>query len=169
MSAEDEERIEDAARKVGVDGLMSRSVTSLSGGEAQRVAIACVLAQDTPILLLDEPASALDPGQAARVFAMLRRLASEGRTVVAVIHDINEARALRATQPRLGGQDPRRGQDPHGGRDRYMALSGGVVVSEGPSEELDEDVLMELYGTSFMSHYSETGDVMWRAMAGWQS
>ena len=144
MSEEDEARVADAARRVGIEGLMSRDATSLSGGEAQRVAMACALAQDTPVLLLDEPTSALDPNQASRVFALLRELADEGRTIIAVVHDVN------AVLPFC---------------DRYMALSGGVLISRGTAADLNGDVLMSLYGTPFMPYYSERGDAMWRALA----
>lgn len=144
MSPEDEERVEAAARRVGVEHLLSRSVTSLSGGEAQRVLLACVLAQDPPVFLLDEPTSALDPNQAAKVFSLLRELAYEGRTVVAVVHDIN------ASLPFSDG---------------YLALRDGRLVSRGPIGALDGTILRELYGAPFLSCRSERGDVMWCALA----
>lgn len=144
MGAEDEERILAAARRAGVEDLLSRSVTALSGGEAQRVLLACVLAQDPPVLLLDEPTSALDPNQAARVFDLLRELAREGRTVVAVVHDVNASLAFS---------------------DGYLALRGGRLTSQGPIGALDGGVLRELYGATFLPYQSERGDVMWRALA----
>jgi iron complex transport system ATP-binding protein len=88
---------EDGAREVAMAaldemdcaGLAQRDVRGLSRGERQRVAIATALAQDTPVLLLDEPTSHQDPGHQAGV---LRRLAArERQTVVAVLHDINAA------------------------------------------------------------------------------
>ena len=60
---------------------------ALSGGQRQRTAVARALANDPPILLADEPTGALDTSNAAAVFAVLRQLAAEGRTVVAVTHD----------------------------------------------------------------------------------
>jgi iron complex transport system ATP-binding protein len=78
-----------ALREMDCAGLAQRDVRGLSRGERQRVAIATALAQDTPVLLLDEPTSHQDPGHQAGV---LRRLAARGRqTVVAVLHDINAA------------------------------------------------------------------------------
>ena len=144
MDVEDEARIVDAARRVGVEGLLSRSVVELSGGEAQRVALASVLVQDVPILLLDEPTSALDPNQAARVFTLLRDLKDEGRTIVAVVHDVN------VVLPFCDG---------------YLALRGGELLSRGVATDLNGDVLQELYGAPFLPYRSERGDVMWRALA----
>jgi iron complex transport system ATP-binding protein len=72
--------------------LAQRDVRTLSGGERQRVAIAALLAQDTPLLLLDEPANALDLAHQAGVMALLARLCREqGKTVVMVGHDLNLA------------------------------------------------------------------------------
>ncbi|MCR5347758.1 MAG: ABC transporter ATP-binding protein [Fretibacterium sp.] len=144
FTREDDERIVAAARRVGVEELLSRPITALSGGEAQRVLIACVLAQDPPIFLLDEPTSALDPNQAARVFGLLRELAEEGRTVVAVVHDINASLAFSG---------------------HYLALREGRLIARGPMRELNGNVLQSLYGTPFLPYRSERGDVMWRALA----
>ena len=141
---EDDARIVAAARRVGVEELLPRPITALSGGEAQRVLLACVLAQDPPVFLLDEPTSALDPNQATRVFALLRELAEEGRTVVAVVHDINASLAFSG---------------------HYLALREGTLLSQGPMDELNGDVLQALYGTPFLPYRSERGDVMWRALA----
>jgi iron complex transport system ATP-binding protein len=73
-----------------VADLAERDIRTLSGGERQRVAIAAVLAQDTPLLLLDEPASALDLAHQVSVMRLLARLCAErGRSVVLVSHDLN--------------------------------------------------------------------------------
>jgi iron complex transport system ATP-binding protein len=69
--------------------LVSRDIRGLSRGERQRVAIATALAQDTPVLLLDEPTSHQDPGHQTRVLARLA--ARSQQTVVAALHDINAA------------------------------------------------------------------------------
>ena len=74
--------------------LAERDVRSLSGGERQRVAIAAMLAQDTPLLLLDEPANALDLAHQSSVMRLLARLCREqGKTVVMIGHDLNLAQA----------------------------------------------------------------------------
>jgi len=73
--------------------LAERDVRTLSGGERQRVAIATLLAQDTPLLLLDEPANALDLAHQATVMRLLARLCREqGKTAIVVAHDLNLAR-----------------------------------------------------------------------------
>ena len=69
--------------------LAGRDVRTLSGGERQRVAIAAVLAQQTPLLMLDEPASALDLAHQVSVMQLLGRLCCDGRTVLMVGHDLN--------------------------------------------------------------------------------
>jgi iron complex transport system ATP-binding protein len=69
--------------------LAARDVRTLSGGERQRVAIAAVLAQQTSLLLLDEPASALDLAHQVALMQLLARLCSAGRTVLMVAHDLN--------------------------------------------------------------------------------
>jgi ABC-type cobalamin/Fe3+-siderophores transport system ATPase subunit len=66
--------------------LATRQVTTLSGGEAQRVSIATAIAQNTPVLLLDEPLAAQDVGSRKRIIELLQKLADDGVTVVVVAH-----------------------------------------------------------------------------------
>ena len=66
--------------------LANRQVTTLSGGEAQRVSIATAIAQNTPVLLLDEPLAAQDVGSRKRIIELLQKLADEGVSVVVVAH-----------------------------------------------------------------------------------
>ncbi|MEO8622053.1 MAG: ABC transporter ATP-binding protein [bacterium] len=85
----------DASARLGADELAGRSVSSLSGGERQIVALARALAPQPDILLLDEPFAALDPRRRARVRAELRRMQRErGMTVLHVTHDFIEAGTL---------------------------------------------------------------------------
>lgn len=86
---------EAALRALDVLELAQRDVRTLSGGERQRVAIAALLAQDTPLLLLDEPANALDLAHQASVMGLLAALCREQRkTVVMVGHDLNLAHSV---------------------------------------------------------------------------
>jgi iron complex transport system ATP-binding protein len=89
LRAEDEIAIAKAMRATGCADLANRTVTSLSGGEQALACLARILAADTPILLADEPAAALDPANQYRVMEILAALAKEGRTVVAVLHDLS--------------------------------------------------------------------------------
>lgn len=85
-----------------------RSVTELSGGERQRVFIARALAQDTPVLLLDEPTSFLDLNHQVRIYDLLKQIQRDkSRTIVAVTHDINLAAQYcdQAVLLRSGGAD----------------------------------------------------------------
>ena len=92
----DDHRIAHAAlAAMQVDELAERDVRTLSGGERQRVAIAAMLAQDTPLLLLDEPANALDLAHQVGVMGMLARLCREqNKTAVMVGHDLNLAHSV---------------------------------------------------------------------------
>ncbi|MES2018404.1 MAG: ABC transporter ATP-binding protein [Pseudomonadota bacterium] len=86
---------EAALRALDVLDLARRDVRTLSGGERQRVAIAALLAQDTPLLLLDEPANALDLAHQVSVMRLLAQLCREqGKTVVMVGHDLNLAQRV---------------------------------------------------------------------------
>lgn len=69
-----------------LDGLADRLVTTLSGGEAQRVAIAQAIAQDTPVILLDEPLAAQDVQSRRNIISVLKAMAEAGKTVVVVAH-----------------------------------------------------------------------------------
>ena len=71
---------------LGLTSLANRLVTTLSGGEAQRVSIATAIAQKTPVLLLDEPLAAQDIENRAKIIDLLKKLATSGTTVVVVAH-----------------------------------------------------------------------------------
>jgi iron complex transport system ATP-binding protein len=84
-----------ALASMEVEHLAARDVRTLSGGERQRVAIAALLAQDTPLLLLDEPANALDLAHQVGVMGLLARLCRrERKTVVMIGHDLNLAHSI---------------------------------------------------------------------------
>ncbi len=86
------ERARAAISAVGLEGFESRPVGSLSVGQFQRVLFARLLLQDAPVILLDEPFNALDARTAADLLAMVHRWHGEGRTVVAVLHDLELVR-----------------------------------------------------------------------------
>jgi cobalamin transport system ATP-binding protein len=103
-----------------------RPLGSLSGGELQRTVLARALAQESPILLLDEPTTALDLGRQQQALELIDSLRSEGLTVVSTMHDLT-----------LAGQYA----------DRLLLLDRGAVVAEGPAVEvLIEPNLASYYG-----------------------
>ncbi|WP_112311315.1 ABC transporter ATP-binding protein [Pseudogemmobacter bohemicus] len=90
-SPADEAALARALHDTGTEDLADRPVAELSGGQRQRVWIAMALAQETPILLLDEPTTFLDIVHQVDLLELLARLNREGRTVVAVLHELNLA------------------------------------------------------------------------------
>ena len=88
---EDADAVETAMEALGIADLADRPVTQLSGGERQRVLIAQTLAQETPLLLLDEPLNNLDLNHQLEVMQLLAGLHVAGKTIVVVLHDINMA------------------------------------------------------------------------------
>ncbi|SEM62965.1 iron complex transport system ATP-binding protein [Mesobacillus persicus] len=91
-SEDDEKKVNDALRATGIVELKDRNVDSLSGGQRQRAWIAMTLAQDTDIILLDEPTTYLDMTHQIEILDLLFELnEKEGRTIVMVLHDLNLA------------------------------------------------------------------------------
>ncbi|RIH64246.1 ABC transporter ATP-binding protein [Mariniphaga sediminis] len=92
LSEEDTSIVEEAIEKVGLCGFEHRSVMQISDGERQRAMIARALAQDTPVIILDEPTAYLDVSNKYEIFHLLQLLAGEkGKTVVLSTHDLNIA------------------------------------------------------------------------------
>jgi iron complex transport system ATP-binding protein len=125
-SAEDERAVRAAMTATGVLDLAEQAVDELSGGQRQRVWMAMALAQETPILLLDEPTTFLDIAHQIEVLDLCAGLRDAGRTVVAVLHDLNLA-CRYATH--------------------LVAMSAGEIVAEGPPAAIVTPALIErLYG-----------------------
>ena len=107
-----------------LDMLRSRDIETLSGGQRQRAWFAMALAQDTPILFLDEPTTFLDISARLEMLDMVRRLnRDEGRTIVMVLHDPNVAAHCAGQPDRDGGRSDRR-HGPPVRRDRRGAAAG---------------------------------------------
>lgn len=102
---EDNEAIREALERTDVGHLAPRRFNQLSGGERARVSLARVLAQRTPVILLDEPTAALDLKHQEDVMATVSRLASSGLAVVVVVHDLSVAAAYaHRVAMMVGGQ-----------------------------------------------------------------
>ncbi|MEU9124293.1 ABC transporter ATP-binding protein [Streptomyces sp. NPDC048506] len=125
-SAEDERAVGEAMARTDVAALADRAVDELSGGQRQRVWIAMALAQETDLLLLDEPTTYLDIAHQVEVLDLVRQLNHDrGRTVVAVLHDLNQAARYA---------------------DHLVAMKAGRIVAQGPPGEV---VTAELVGEVF--------------------
>ncbi|MGL6162084.1 ABC transporter ATP-binding protein [Microbulbifer sp.] len=90
-SDEDQRAVDAAVALTDIEPLLQRPLTELSGGQRQRCWIAMTLAQDTPVLLLDEPTTYLDIAHQVELLQLAADLAAGGKTVVAVLHDLNQA------------------------------------------------------------------------------
>ncbi|HET8754398.1 MAG TPA: ABC transporter ATP-binding protein [Solirubrobacteraceae bacterium] len=121
-SRDDERAVADAMAATHVADLADRIVDELSGGQRQRVWLAMALAQQTPILLLDEPTTFLDIAHQVEVLDLCAQLHADGRTLVAVVHDLNQA-CRYATH--------------------LVAMRDGAIVAQGPPAEIVSEELVE--------------------------
>jgi|SRR5690554_1554199 len=127
----DRQAVEHALHITECQAFRHRKMSSLSGGECQRVMIAAALAQDTPVLLLDEPAAFLDPHHQVTVHRLIRKLNQQHhKTIIEVTHDINHA-----------AQHSK----------HVLALLNGKRLWHGKSESfLDTERLQKLYQQAFV-------------------
>lgn len=91
LSRRDREVVDKALKVVGMDGMARRHLADLSDGERQKAFIAKALAQDTPVIVLDEPTSFLDAGARIEVMGALKTLARQGKTILLSTHDLHAA------------------------------------------------------------------------------
>jgi iron complex transport system ATP-binding protein len=125
-SAEDQAAVAEAMSLADVANLADRRVDEVSGGQRQRAWIAMALAQRTEALLLDEPTTFLDLAHQVDVLNLLRRLEKGGRTIVAVLHDLNQAARYA---------------------DHVIAMRDGAIVAMGtPSEVVTVELVGEVFG-----------------------
>ncbi len=115
LSKDDEAHVAEAMQAMTVTHLAERAATALSGGELARVLVARLLAQNTPILIADEPAAGLDPAHALSLFEHFRHIAEAGRLVVVAMHDLSFA--LRYC-------------------DQVLLLKNGHAVAFGPARDV---------------------------------
>jgi iron complex transport system ATP-binding protein len=126
-STQDQELVEEAMELTGTVEFRSRPIDQLSGGQRQRVWIALALAQDTPVMLLDEPTTYLDLAHRIEVLELLAMLnAVKRRTIVMVLHELNEA--CRYAQ-------------------HLVAMKAGRIVAQGtPGEVINAELLETVFG-----------------------
>ena len=122
----DREAIGEAMADTETLEFAGRHVTSLSGGERARVALARALAVSSPVLLIDEPASSLDPRHQLKMLDVLCRRAKDGVAVIAVLTDISQAARFA---------------------DRILVMQDGEFVADGsPQDIMSEDLLRRVFG-----------------------
>lgn len=124
-TAADRAAVAAALERTGTEEFGDVDVATLSGGQRQRAWLAMALAQDTPVLLLDEPTTYLDPAHAVDMLGLVRDVAREGRTVVMVLHDLMLAGMFS---------------------DRIAVLRDGAILADGaPSDAITPDLLAGAY------------------------
>lgn len=122
----DRDAIDEALARAGVGHFRDRQLSTLSGGELQRVQVAVALAQEARVLMADEPTASLDLGATVTIAKLLRSLADEGFAVLLVVHDLALATAVA---------------------DEVVVLSEGVTVADGPPlEVLSSQTLETVWG-----------------------
>nr|WP_246180008.1 ABC transporter ATP-binding protein [Kocuria coralli] len=128
-SPEDEATVAAAMEATGVRSLSGRLVDELSGGQRQRVWMAVALAQDTPILLLDEPTTFLDVSYQIDLLELCRNLnRTRSHTLVAVLHDLNQAARYA---------------------DHIIAMKDGEVIATGtPHDVITEELVSTVFGVN---------------------
>jgi len=115
-----------AIESIGIENLIKQSYTELSGGQRQMVLIARALAQDSPIIILDEPTAALDFKNQLRVWRIMGKLKEDGKTIVACTHDPNHVFWFC---------------------DQVIVLNEGTILANGVVKEiLSKQMLNTLYG-----------------------
>lgn len=125
-SREDEKIVEAALVKTNLTMFADRPVDTLSGGQRQRAWIAMALAQQTNVLLLDEPTTYLDLAYQMDVLDLLDELNAEGRTIIMVLHDLNQAARYA---------------------DTVVALRGGQIVAHGtPEDVMTAENILQVFG-----------------------
>lgn len=121
-SPADDEAITTALERTRLNDLADTGVAALSGGQRQRAWVAMVLAQDTEVILLDEPTTFLDIAHQYELLELMAELNAEGRTIVAVLHDLNQAARFAS---------------------RLVVMRDGEVQGEGPPRDVLTAELVE--------------------------
>ena len=137
----DHSMVDDVIDRLDLAKLATRDVDTLSGGERQRLVIARAIAQEAPILLLDEPTAALDIGHQQQALELVDKLRREhGLTVVSAMHDLTLAGIYS---------------------DRLILMHAGHVVAQGPAGDvLRPETLGEFYGVSVRVHREDDGTII---------
>ena len=130
--------IERFSLRLGISSLYETSFNKLSGGQKQMVAITRSLIQDTPLIILDEPMSALDIGKQVDLLKLLYELVEEGKTIILTTHNPNHALAVKSVS---------------------CFLKEGEIISYGNSQEIiQEELLQKIYGNNITIERGQKSD-----------
>lgn len=139
MPEADRAHVEAAIGRMGLEPFRKRAASRLSGGEQARALIARALAQDTPLLMADEPTAGLDPAHQISTMQVFEELGTEGRAVLVSLHDLGLA-ARHCT--------------------RLILLAQGEVLADGaPEQILTADLMAQAYGISVWHEQTAQGPV----------
>ncbi len=144
LAEQDHLAVRQAMADADVLHLAGRAVNELSGGERSRVLLARALSVEAPVLIVDEPLAALDPGHQLATMALLKNLAAGGRLVVVVMHDLTIASRFC---------------------DRLLLMANGKLVTDGTAAQvLDEERIREVYGVEALigHHLGQRYVLPWR-------
>jgi iron complex transport system ATP-binding protein len=143
-SARDRDICQAAMQMMDVEALAARPVTELSGGEQARVLLAGAVAQDTPVLLADEPAAGLDPAHQMSMMSSAAPARRKGRTVLVSLHDLSLAARWC---------------------DRIVVMKEATVAATGsPDEVMTQAMLRDVYGINAEIGHDQCG--LWLAPTG---
>lgn len=132
IDPEHHKKAKEAMEELGILHIADRPYHQLSGGQRQLVLIARALAQETPVLLLDEPTTALDYKNQIRIWDILKKISSKGTTILVCTHDPNHVLWFC---------------------DRVIVLEDKHVLADGkPSDALNTDILSRIYGDTCNLH-----------------
>tara|TARA_R110000764_G_scaffold39423_2_gene88046 strand:- start:5000 stop:5767 length:768 start_codon:yes stop_codon:yes gene_type:complete len=132
INAEDKKVIDRVMEETEITELANQLVSELSGGQRQRVWLAMTLAQDTPYLLLDEPTTYMDLSHQVELMHLLRKLNLKGKTIITVLHDINQAARYC---------------------DHLIVMKEGEIITQGsPESVLTQDMLKSVFSLNAQIH-----------------
>lgn len=137
LNAQDHQQVEHALQALEVTPLRNKFARELSGGEQARVVIARALAQETPLMLADEPVAGLDPAHQLGLMQIFHDLAAKGGSILCTLHDLGLAARWCS---------------------RLLLLKEGRLIADGPPADiLREDVVRKLYGVDIYRMDTQDG------------
>ncbi|GGN29528.1 MULTISPECIES: Fe(3+) dicitrate ABC transporter ATP-binding protein FecE [Marinomonas] len=132
LNRQDQLIIDSVMHETGITELADQLVSELSGGQRQRVWLAMTLAQDTPYLLLDEPTTYMDLSHQVELMHLLRKLNKQGKTIITVLHDINQAARYC---------------------DHLIVMKQGSIITQGsPDSVLTQTLMKDVFSLNAQIH-----------------